>query len=235
MRLKLLVAAAVILAAIHAAAEAPGISCPEFRRSQLARESFVLIDVRPPAEFLAAHIPGAQNIPVAGIQSAGLPRAGKLVVYCGETPCPLSKEAAERLLAGGYADVRVLDGGLGAWRAQGFPVEKSGAPQAGPSAGKLGAKEAHKRIKKGTLAVVDVRPALEFSAGHLPGAVSVPLEELPGALGRLDQGREVLVYDRLADRSRKAGEILAVAGYKVSELSGGLAGWAARKLPLEVK
>ena len=98
----------------------------------------------------------------------------------------------------------------------------------------MAAKTAYKRIKKGDLTVVDARPPLEFAAGHLPGALNFPLEELcPGPSGRLPEGVEdPEVYDRQADRSRKAGDILAGAGFKVLELSGGLAGWAAEKFPL---
>ena len=173
---------------------------PELRRMQLARENFVLVDVRPPGEYLSGHIPGARNNSVPGIESAGLPREGRIVVYCSETPCPLSKEAGERLLAGGYGDVRVLEGGLGAWRRKGYPVEKTVSAPAGPKAGRMAAKTAYKRIKKGGLTVVEGRPPLEFAGGHLPGALNFPLEELSGALGRLREGVEVLVYDRQAIR-----------------------------------
>jgi rhodanese-related sulfurtransferase len=51
----------------------------------------------------------------------------------------------------------------------------------------------------------------------------------------MPKDKEILIYDRQGARSRQAFEKLKAAGFTVSELSGGLAGWVKRKLPLEVK
>jgi rhodanese-related sulfurtransferase len=42
--------------------------------------------------------------------------------------------------------------------------------------------------------ILDIRGPAAFAAGHLPGAVNVPLERLPGALGQLDRSAPTVVY-----------------------------------------
>ena len=96
-------------------------------------------------------------------------------------------------------------------------------------------KDARDKVRGATALPLDVRPAAEFSAGHLPHALNAPLEQLDAELARLPKDREILVYDRLAPRSRQAADKLTAAGFKVSELSGGIAGWTMRGHALVTK
>lgn len=82
--------------------------------------------------------------------------------------------------------------------------------------------------------VVDVRPPEEYAAGHLPGAVSVPLDQLEERLAEL-QGRSVVAYCRgryciLADR---AVEMLQARGIPARRTDADVVDWAAAGLPLE--
>ena len=52
------------------------------------------------------------------------------------------------------------------------------------------------RVRDGEVTVLDVRPREEFEAGHVPGAVSIPLRELEERLGSLEHGRDVVAYCR---------------------------------------
>lgn len=52
------------------------------------------------------------------------------------------------------------------------------------------------RVKHGLVTVLDVRPAVEYAAGHVPGAVNVPLNELEAHLAELDETKEVVAYCR---------------------------------------
>lgn len=73
---------------------------------------------------------------------------------------------------------------------------------------------------------VDVRSKLEFWLGHLPGAVNVPLDELPRgieALAGLDRTSRILVYCAGGTRSAQAATILAGAGYQRVTDGGGMA------------
>lgn len=80
------------------------------------------------------------------------------------------------------------------------------------------------RIRAGEVTLLDVRPAEEYAAAHLPGALSIPLDELPSRLGELPRRREVVAYCR--------GPYCPMAREAVAVLSG--AGIAARHLDLGV-
>lgn len=82
-------------------------------------------------------------------------------------------------------------------------------------------------LEKGDVCLVDVRPALEYQHGHLPGALSLPLEELPARLRELPRDRQIVVYCRgayclFAD---EALDVLRKNGYKAHRLEGGWAEW----------
>lgn len=228
--------AMTLLAAGAGAAEPARLGVDGLRRSMLAHEDgLVVVDVRAPGDFAAGHIQAARNVPAAAIETAGLDKSGRIVVYCGEDPCHLTSGAAAQLMSDGYANVSILAGGLPAWIAKGYPVEGGAGTTAAAARKVARAEEAKGKLDGGTALALDVRPATEFAAGHLPGARSVPLETLDAALAGLPRDRELVVYDRQAARSRQAADKLTAAGLKAAELSGGLAGWIKKGLPLEVK
>lgn len=75
--------------------------------------------------------------------------------------------------------------------------------------------------------LVDVREPDEVSAGTLPGAVNIPLGDLPSRLGELDKTRRVVVLCRSGGRSTQAANILTDAGFTdVVNLEGGMLAWA---------
>ncbi len=85
------------------------------------------------------------------------------------------------------------------------------------------AAELFKRAKQGLVTVLDVRPAREFAAGHLPGAVNVPVEDLGRRLRKLPKGREVIAYCRgpYCLLSVDAVALLRPKGYKARRLEDG--------------
>lgn len=94
-----------------------------------------------------------------------------------------------------------------------------------------------KLVKKGEAMVIDVRPADEFSAGHIPGAVNVPLDSLPRQLKKLPKDQEIVAYCRgpycllafeAVDRLRKK-------GFRARRLEDGFPEWKADSLPVEEK
>lgn len=76
------------------------------------------------------------------------------------------------------------------------------------------------------LAVLDVREGFEWQAGHIEGAVHVPLGELPGRLGDVPDG-QTLVVCKVGGRSGQAVAWLAQQGYDVVNLDGGMLEWEA--------
>lgn len=91
------------------------------------------------------------------------------------------------------------------------------------------------RVKQGLVTVLDVRPAEEYAAGHVPGAVNVPLHELEAHLAELDETKEVVAYCRgphciLAfDAVAKCRE----KGLNAHRLEDGFPEWKLAGLPIE--
>jgi len=74
--------------------------------------------------------------------------------------------------------------------------------------------------------LVDVREADEWAAGHAPGAVHIPLGELPSRLGELPETDDaVAVVCRSGGRSARAVQWLAHQGYDVVNVEGGMLEW----------
>lgn len=90
------------------------------------REKAQVIDVCEAAEFAAAHVAGAKNVPLGEIGAAkGLPNNKKipLVVVC--TTGARAAKAAAKLRELGHENVQVLGGGLKAWREANLPIDKA--------------------------------------------------------------------------------------------------------------
>ncbi len=97
------------------------------------------------------------------------------------------------------------------------------------------AAELMERVKLGLVTVLDVRPPEEFAAGHLPGAVNVPADDLARRLKKLPKTREVIAYCRgpYCLLSVDAVALLRKKGYKARRLEDGFPEWKAAGLPVE--
>ena len=92
-----------------------------------------------------------------------------------------------------------------------------------------------RRARSGKVVVLDTRPALEFAAGHIAGAISVPVDELKRRLGQLPRSKEYVAYCRgpycvYADR---AVELLRASGRRAARLEDGFPEWKAAGHPVE--
>jgi rhodanese-related sulfurtransferase len=95
--------------------------------------------------------------------------------------------------------------------------------------------ELARRLQQGEeLVVLDVRPAEEYAAGHLPGAVSIPISELRRRLAKLSRDREIVAYYRgpFCAFAHEAVQVLADAGLTARRLEDGLPEWQAAGLPV---
>jgi rhodanese-related sulfurtransferase/DNA-binding HxlR family transcriptional regulator len=83
------------------------------------------------------------------------------------------------------------------------------------------------RLRKGDLVVVDVRPEEEFAAGHIDGAVSIPVDELADRLAELPTDAEIIAYCRgpLCAYAHQAVRQLRGAGRSARRLEGGWPEW----------
>ena len=98
----------------------------------------------------------------------------------------------------------------------------------------VGIEELLERAQAGNVTVIDVRPRLEFEAGHLPGAISIPLDELPERMSEIDGEREVVAYCRgpYCVLSAEAVTQLRKRGRVARRFIGGPLEWGAHGLPI---
>ncbi|WP_309626298.1 metalloregulator ArsR/SmtB family transcription factor [Methylibium sp.] len=92
-----------------------------------------------------------------------------------------------------------------------------------------------KKAASGEVLVLDVRPADEFAAAHLPHARSLPLDELKKRLAELPKDTPVVAYCRgpFCLMARDAVALLHKKGYRAFHLTDGVAEWRAHGLPIE--
>jgi phage shock protein E len=91
-------------------------------------------------------------------------------------------------------------------------------------------KPADKRV------ILDVRTPAEFAAGHVPGAINIPHDQLPKRVIELDalRDREIVVYCRTGRRSNTALHTLKAAGFaKLAHLEGDFVAWQSAGHPIE--
>ena len=92
------------------------------------------------------------------------------------------------------------------------------------------------KVKRGEVTVLDVRPQEEYDAGHIPGAVSVPLADLKKKLSSIPKSREIVAYCRgpYCVLAIEAVKVLRARGFKAVRMEEGIPEWRARGLRVEV-
>ena len=100
----------------------------------------------------------------------------------------------------------------------------------------LSAAELARRLERGDVVVLDVRPEAEFRAGHIAGARSIPVNELEAVAGELPKRREVIAYCRgpYCVYADDAVRLLRSRGLKARRLDVGYPEWQRAGLPVEI-
>ena len=80
---------------------------------------------------------------------------------------------------------------------------------------------------------VDVRTPQEFKAGHIPGAINIPVSDIAERLNELPKDKQVYVYCHSGVRAAKASTVLAKAGFHVENIPESMQGWKAAGYPVE--
>jgi rhodanese-related sulfurtransferase len=228
---------------------APSVTSSQVRSALLLRDEIALLDLRHEAAFATGHPLFAANMAAGRIAleaETRLPRKDiPIVLYdAGEG---LVAQAADRLAALGYTDVRQLAGGLQAWQAAGYEVfqdvnsyakafgELVESRRHTPS---LPAEEVAALIAgNANIAVLDVRRFDEYATMNIPGSVSVPGAELVLRAGRAAPDPATTIIVNCAGRTRSiiGTQSLINAGVtnKVVALRNGTIGWTLARQNLE--
>ena len=206
--------------------ELPPVSPRELEK--LLEQGIFALDVRPNADFAAAHVPGSVNIALAG-QFASW--AGTIMglsarpVLVADTPEQYS-EARLRLARVGIEDPRgYLEGGIAAWQQAGLPVGQLR---------QMTVQELHDQRADDHLQLLDVRREGEWQAGHIEGAAWWPLDNFKVSPPEIDQAFPLAVHCQGGYRSMIACSLLRRAGVEnVINVTGGFDAWRKAGLPLE--
>lgn len=189
------------------------------------RGEVVLVDVRPPADFARAHPAKALSVPFSprGLGPrvrVALPLAAAVVLIA---PDDATAQRSAAQLAEADIPVRgVLAGGFPAWSAAGLPEA---------AVAEIAVEELPRSAADST--IVDVREPLEWTTGHVPGALLVPLGGLREAMPSIPRHRRVIAICEAGVRSCTAASLLASAGFTdVAHVPAGSAGYRASGLPL---
>jgi glyoxylase-like metal-dependent hydrolase (beta-lactamase superfamily II)/rhodanese-related sulfurtransferase len=193
-------------------------------------EGALAVDSRTNDQFNEAHIPGsisasAYDTGFATKVSRVVPAEAELVIVAASDGNEL--DAAELLAAVGLRVRGFLGGGMTAWRAEERAVQRIETLDVEGLARRLDG--------DGGPAVLDVRGAEEFAAGHIPGSLHVPYEQLGERLAELPRDRPIAAICKAGKRSGLAASILQREGFDdVMHVSrGGVGGWRAAGHPIE--
>ncbi|WP_114906018.1 ArsR/SmtB family transcription factor [Ornithinimicrobium murale] len=98
----------------------------------------------------------------------------------------------------------------------------------------IGTDELRDRLERGDALVLDVRPEAEYAAGHLPGALHIPLGDLADRLGELPADQEIIAYcrGRYCVLAHDAVRLLTASGHDARRTSDGVLEWRLAGLPL---
>ncbi|MEW2256076.1 metalloregulator ArsR/SmtB family transcription factor [Streptomyces sp. NPDC047869] len=102
-------------------------------------------------------------------------------------------------------------------------------------AAEVSREELRARVAAGDVVVLDVRPVEEYQAGHIPGAVSIPVEELADRINELPEGTEIVVYCRgeYCVLAYDAVRLLTDRGRRAIRLDDGMLEWRLAELPVD--
>ena len=129
---------------------------------------------------------------------------------------PLERVLDESLLVGFERFAGWLRGGMDAWTAAGLPVEHAAFVDG----------ERAKKVLSDGAASLDVREPDEFVAGHIEGAIPIPLGSLAGRIDEVPRDRPVVVYCGHGERAASAVSLLERAGFEqLLNIDGGFDAW----------
>lgn len=187
-------------------------------RMQDLQQKTIILDVREENEYLEAHIPSAHWFPKSRFDRGDPELLAKLkefggdsffVVYCGAGH--RSSYVTRKLLKMGY-DVQNLDG-ISFWRSKSLPIVlgPKRPPSSEPAMILLEEAYEHYYLLFKDIVWVDVRDHDDFHAGHIKGAISMPLSDLQRDLGQLPRDKEIVLYCEGTYKGGECGASLSAA------------------------
>jgi hydroxyacylglutathione hydrolase len=189
-----------------------------------------VVDTRTAAQFAEKHIARTVNVPLG---KSFLTWMGALVPY--DLDLYLIVDGDASAASSVVKDLRKIGLVRVAGVAEADVVDVWTARQTKPrQLPHLDAQALDSRVRDGNVQIIDVRSPEEWSSGHLPGAVHMPLAALPDRVSELDPTRQIVVHCQGGGRSAIAASYIKSKGLDgVANLEGGFDAWRALDLPVE--
>lgn len=214
--------------------KAPSVSSQELFRKIENKESVIIVDLRGEEEFDKGHVVASRRY-VAGeldakkIDSLGISKtSGLVLVNSGDDVYETAKKVNE-LAAAGFVNVKYLLGGISDWKSQGFPLISGGGLQEDSSkTKKISLDELINDLNMGEdlIQFLDIRSTGDFEAGHIVGALNIPLANLEKEQDKLSLIKKTVMYGADEEETAKAAAALFDLNfYNVWVLEGGLEVW----------
>ncbi len=188
----------------------------------------VLLDIRLGRAYTEGHVRGAVSAPFTqrgwGPSVAAWMRReapSHAVILFGDNAI-LTRSAAQALESQGIAVEAAWDQGLGPWIETGYPVVR---------VDNITVDVLHSEL--GQWAVIDVREPYEHRGGVIPGALKMPLGQLPQRVQELDPNQRYAIVCASGNRSQSAAAWLAEQGFEVANVVGGMSLWLGARHPVE--
>jgi rhodanese-related sulfurtransferase len=209
-----------------------------------------LLDVREAGQFGESHLLFATPLPYSRLEldvGALVPRNSARAVVCDDGVLGVADRAAKRLLALGYTDVSVLDGGTRAWAAAGYALF-AGVNVPSKTFGELVEHACHTpRVTVQELArmqaagedlvILDGRPFAEFQKMNIPGGICCPNAELPYRVSSIVRNPKTKIVVNCAGRTRSIIGAQTLINFGVPNpvvaLENGTQGWVLADFKLE--
>ena len=188
-----------------------------------------IVDVRGPSEFALGHPQGALSLPFSqkGLEErlGILLQYGTSVILVAEDP-DQAESALSQLQESNLPILGVVEGGIESWRAHGLPTEVLA---------EVSVHETTSAAANGNTVVLDVREAIEWEMGHVPGALLISLGTLRERLHQLPREGGIIVICEAGIRSSSAASILQSEGFAgVAHVPEGTGGYRRAGLRLQV-
>jgi glyoxylase-like metal-dependent hydrolase (beta-lactamase superfamily II)/rhodanese-related sulfurtransferase len=193
----------------------------------------MLLDARPKADYVQAHIPGSAHLEadeqLSNRVGFVLPPDAPILLILSDPADYV--QVVYSLARVGYDNVvGYLADSLQVWQALGLPLASGDVKD-------IEAEELRTLLDSGNgnrPTVLDVREPWEYRQGRVPGAVLVPLAELAARINEFDPETPVAVICATGSRSQSAAALLGQKGFKtVYNVRGGTLAWMRRGLPIE--
>lgn len=197
----------------------------------IEKGNIVLVDLRGTSKVEAGYIPRAYSIPMTELEDAedAFPQSLGAPIYLYSDKDADIKSARKMVKEWGYKNVHGFYGALAMWEAAGKELQKGPVLTASDDtpidwqkklgAGEISINDFHISLESELIYVVDARTPEEYSSGHFPGSVSIPLEQMKTRLAEIPKDKFIVVHCKTGGRGEIGYRILKEEGYAVKFLN----------------